>query len=1247
MEQDDEETTLSVVQNLDHLMRPSLRTRLALLSQVTKFLDAQDLTQIKAGILKKLYRAIVLAFLDAQYDEQQWTHEITRVLEHSASLSASGALPFNLMEFIEAYIGELMTIPQKFCLPFNGARLVELATLTVRIGCRAPTPEIPASTSTAAEAEAEADGEVGAAARGSRELPRLVEGAQAQWLPALLALVGEQCDRIWAAAESNRSSAGANANASCSGSGCVKNGASSQQSQQQRRQYLSPAQRAVRRHVGGLLRARPELLPPCLAAWVPAAQPTKVRAAAGCMLLVYAQQHADSDRQRDALLLVRRTLLDAYVKCLQTTVSRPQSVYMASSAWFPLIGSVTTEEWLSLSPSLSVSVPTDAAAAAAAGDAGVPEGFEASLVKLMKKAPESGSLVAAMLVSRVSANIDMSNFVLQLGAGATVIKVLKSSDASVRAAGLDLVRSLVPRCSSVAACQLLVEQLCEGYLGKGAVGAGGLLASQALQKRCVLLCLQWCGELVQRAVSAAGAASVASSIAPSLQTIVEKEVDSSIKLQAASVLGVWLPYCLSAVAVAASSGAELPKWHTSLVTSLKTSLEKGAVPSNALCACYLLALSIAVRRSEACKVGNGVEVLAVLEKEVSTPCLAIVREAGKKLQPGSSGGAGAGSSPTTIEAVLALHLLVRLTRTSATVLSAFEAAKLWTLVSSESSFLYMPNLILALTATCNGTVGGTGSGGDGSGDVSKEAFHHQVSSGAMAEGLIDNLGVCALHGEAVRSASGTLRLVAEVYPDFLNQQLISATPSPDSNASTGAVRMLCQFMLLPADLEVRQAVLDHVNAIVALLLSPRNSQSGGATVPLLKCLWGLLASHAARRQATLEQRTVHFKTSSEEVVGSVKGHKIPARSHWVSALLAVFPVDASTATLVSAASVQAGTLMAGVQGLMRCPAVASYALMVCACPLVCGSTKETRRVWALLSFVLAKAVYQQAAAAGESDQDLDLDLASAFSRKLDLTDSASEVCQGSDAASLFCGLLEESSVSDVSTIRQTSHNAALLLAEAISAHEGALGGSLVGCILPRLVRLLDLAEIRALTTAEIQAYTDPAAALSNILAVLQQESDAKLAAEAVITNADRKKTAPRSARRGNFGADSMVLEDEDWAERVKAEKLAKLQQARSEGGAEYEEVKQSVFALQVTVAKKVNRVLRAIEFWRALATDAVDVRVVQQSLMLLLLGDGASGLLVELLRCPLTSETAYQYLVAAVDAAIEPECSDMARYASF
>lgn len=85
--------------------------------------------------------------------------------------------------------------------------------------------------------------------------------------------------------------------------------------------------------------------------------------------------------------------------------------------------------------------------------------------------------------------------------------------------------------------------------------------------------------------------------------------------------------------------------------------------------------------------------------------------------------------------------------------------------------------------------------------------------------------------------------------------------------------------------------------------------------------------------------------------------------------------------------------------------------------------------------------------------------------------------------------------------------------------------------------------------------------------------------EVEITNADRKKTSNRSSRKGTFGSD--FVEDEDWAARVKQEKMQKLLDAKKEeqeinlskNKKIYDEVYARVHAINVRMINGVNAIL--------------------------------------------------------------------------
>lgn len=121
--------------------------------------------------------------------------------------------------------------------------------------------------------------------------------------------------------------------------------------------------------------------------------------------------------------------------------------------------------------------------------------------------------------------------------------------------------------------------------------------------------------------------------------------------------------------------------------------------------------------------------------------------------------------------------------------------------------------------------------------------------------------------------------------------------------------------------------------------------------------------------------------------------------------------------------------------------------------------------------------------------------------------------------------------------RQTGKMAMLLLA----VRSGQWGKQLLkGQILPALIVALDCEKHAITTKEEADSFLYPQAALAKAISAIND-----VVVDLRITNADRKKEAPRSSRKGTFGSD--FVEDDEWAERVKADKLKKAQ-AQMSGG---------------------------------------------------------------------------------------------------
>jgi hypothetical protein len=116
--------------------------------------------------------------------------------------------------------------------------------------------------------------------------------------------------------------------------------------------------------------------------------------------------------------------------------------------------------------------------------------------------------------------------------------------------------------------------------------------------------------------------------------------------------------------------------------------------------------------------------------------------------------------------------------------------------------------------------------------------------------------------------------------------------------------------------------------------------------------------------------------------------------------------------------------------------------------------------------------------------------------------------------------------SSIESVRVSSANALLLVFQSYAhTNENTVIYALVSEILQVLAEHSPY--ILTLTDAEISHYLDPSKAISTELSKLVAVKDSDIK----ITNADRKKDAPRAARRGNFGSD--FVEDEEWQEKVK------------------------------------------------------------------------------------------------------------------
>ncbi len=204
--------------------------------------------------------------------------------------------------------------------------------------------------------------------------------------------------------------------------------------------------------------------------------------------------------------------------------------------------------------------------------------------------------------------------------------------------------------------------------------------------------------------------------------------------------------------------------------------------------------------------------------------------------------------------------------------------------------------------------------------------------------------------------------------------------------------------------------------------------------------------------------------------------------------------------------------------------------------------------------------------------------------------------------------------SSMESVRISSANAILLLFQSYAhTNENTVISALVAEVAQILAEHSPF--LLALTDVEVAYYLDPCKAISTELSKLVTVKDSDIK----ITNADRKKDAPRAARRGNFGSD--FVEDEEWQEKVKQEKLKKISdQKQEEYNAEY--------AKRLAAATSKNKDL-------AVHVERIQgVFTMLNNLPLSLVADLAPVLIPKvftIMRCKLVESQVFQFILLVVN----------------
>jgi len=194
-------------------------------------------------------------------------------------------------------------------------------------------------------------------------------------------------------------------------------------------------------------------------------------------------------------------------------------------------------------------------------------------------------------------------------------------------------------------------------IGKGAVGAGGLMPSQTLQKASLLCSLRLSAMNYKRITGEVnyktsgingvngingvdginGSRDICTSTILSLHGMIEKELDVGIKYQIAFILGLWLQIFNSSIVNNSNDNSNSNKNNDNeyeklnvLFKSMKQNLEKHSC-NNPQCIAYLMILVISIRSNEVVSENKSFLQYINTNYDISTICITILKEINKKI----------------------------------------------------------------------------------------------------------------------------------------------------------------------------------------------------------------------------------------------------------------------------------------------------------------------------------------------------------------------------------------------------------------------------------------------------------------------------------------------------------------------------------------------------------------------------------------------------------------------------------------
>ena len=750
--------------------------------------------------------------------------------------------------------------------------------------------------------------------------------------------------------------------------------------------------------------------------------------------------------------------------------------------------------------------------------------LETTVFKTVKKAPESSSKVAALILSNLNDSIEDYGPLVAQGFVPLCIRMVKSDDLNYMSAGHTLIKAVATRCLDAANCKAMITQMVDALK----------TTAQPAQRASLISALMTASISMSAVMPYKAVEEVGGDILGPLLQLQAKETEHNNRLMLAYSVGRWI----AAMSLAHVGGADKSGLTQCLKTVITRITAENAAKYNSSGTTLFDTFALATALELSPSLAEDLPALA-------SPLAAIISHALKKE-----------GLAVHNEAVYALRILISVATVSQApdVIALLQGGttEFWSLVTgggedgSKVSFLYSETLLDHLTsywAPSSSSTSTTSAAAATAAEVILTAHEAIAASGARLLLKETAMSILCIVSHAASAPGG-----AKLPPSLLKAPTQGNSDSTLTVTPASSCLLVCSMICTQSseskNFESKAKKSPHLSELVA--------QCPTVSAVLLQSAWTLLRMLSKEEQERTEDMRMNYKTQTgtSTTEGTENKTKTKTKSKTKSALKKL-PFTCVSRTLMLC------LLPSSVPKKLLDSLLTSTLLLTCSPNLAGGNNvRRANSLWLKFHHMLATAA------------------------------GVEHPLESTSAAGMSSQLMSYAS-SELDNTRQCVHTAIEVLM-CCSSDPGTFGTSpllTLRMLMSATVDKLQDSAFHSMSAEDIRIFITP---LESLIAEKVEEETTKLASgidNVKITNADRKKDGGRS-RRGPFGGE-FVEEEEDFASRVNQEKAAKANEKllASSGGlrakysAEFEGAKVSIGSVVMTVS-------RALELLAAISEGA-------------------------------------------------------------